>query len=111
VTAVVTTRGDAGLVAHTPVGVIEVPAVQVDVVDTIGAGDTVFGALLARLGAHGALSRDGLAGLDAEAWADVLRFAASAAAITCSRTGAEPPTAAELNYPDVSERVRGNTPR
>jgi len=66
------------------------------VVDTIGAGDTAHAALLARLYAHGALRRDRLAALDADAWRDVLGFAAAAAARTCARPGAEPPTAAEL---------------
>jgi fructokinase len=84
------------MAAYTDAGVVEVPAVPIRVVDTIGAGDTAYAALLARLESHGALSRDGLAGLDAEAWRDVLRFAATAAAITCSRPGADPPTAAEL---------------
>lgn len=109
--AVVTTRGARGLTAHTAAGVIEVPAVPAEVVDTIGAGDTVFAALLARLHAHGALSRDGLDVLDREGWADVLRFAAAAAAITCSRSGAEPPTAAELGYSSVSKPVPGPAPR
>jgi fructokinase len=96
VSAVVVTRGATGLVAYTGSGVIEVPAVPTRVVDTIGAGDTAYAALLARLDSLGALSRDGLTDLDAEAWRDVLGFAAAAAAITCSRAGADPPTAAEL---------------
>lgn len=96
VSAVVVTRGATGMVAYTDVGVVEVPAVPTRVVDTIGAGDTAYAALLARLDAHTALTRDGLAELDAEAWRDVLGYAAAAAAITCSRPGADPPTAAEL---------------
>jgi fructokinase len=77
--------------------VVEVPSVPTVVVDTIGAGDTAHAALLARLYALGVLSRDGLADLDSEGWRDVLGFAARAAALTCSRAGAEPPTAAELD--------------
>jgi fructokinase len=95
--AVVVTRGATGLVAYTAAGVIEVPAVPTQVVDTIGAGDTAYAALLARLGSHGALTRDGLTDLDADTWRDVLRYAAAAASITCSRPGADPPTAAELD--------------
>lgn len=94
--AVVMTRGGDGLVAFTKAGTIEVPGVPTVVVDTIGAGDTVHAALLARLRAHGALARDRLADLTADEWRDVLRFAAQAAARTCARPGAEPPTAAEL---------------
>ncbi len=102
VTAVVVTRGAAGLVAVTPAGRIEVPGVPTRVVDTIGAGDTAHAALLARLDAHGALDRGRLADLDADRWRDVLGFAAAAAARTCARPAAEPPTAAELNVPAPS---------
>jgi fructokinase len=111
VTAVITTRGADGLTAHTPAGVIEMPAVQTTVVDTIGAGDTVYGAVLARLGQHRALSREGLERLDAGAWRDVLGYAAEAAAHTVARAGAQPPTATEMAAGYVSERVRGTPPR
>jgi fructokinase len=94
--AVVVTRGATGLVGYTVAGVVEVPAVPTKVVDTIGAGDTAYAALLARLDSHGALTRDALTGLDTETWRDVLGYAAAAAAITCSRPGADPPTAEEL---------------
>jgi fructokinase len=96
VTVLVVTRGPSGLAAITPAGRIEVPAVPTVVVDTIGAGDTAHAALLARLYQHQALDRNKLADLDAEAWRDVLEFAARAAAHTCARPGAEPPTAAEM---------------
>jgi fructokinase len=73
-----------------------VPGEKVDVVDTIGAGDTVNAALLHGLAAQDALSARALAALGTEGWTRLLRFAARAAAITCSRAGAEPPYAAEL---------------
>lgn len=95
--AVVLTHGAAGLTVHTRGGRVPVPAVRVDVVDTIGAGDTVGAALLHRLAAHDALSRAAVAALGADDWRDVLGFAARAAAVTCSRAGAEPPCARELN--------------
>ncbi|MEU9465394.1 carbohydrate kinase [Streptomyces avermitilis] len=95
--AVVITRGDDGLTVFTRDGAEHsVPGEPVDVVDTIGAGDTVNAALLHGLAARDALSPEGLAGLDAEGWTELLRFAARAAAITCSRAGAEPPYASEL---------------
>ncbi|WP_069811894.1 carbohydrate kinase family protein [Streptomyces sp. TP-A0874] len=94
--AVVLTRGGSGLSAWTREGEISVPGEPVEVVDTIGAGDTVNAALLHRLATVGALSRPAAAGLDAAGWRDVLAFAARAAAVTCSRAGAEPPYAAEL---------------
>ena len=76
------------------------PATQVRVADTIGAGDTVNAALLHGLAARDALSADALAGLGAEGWREVLDFASRAAAVTCSRTGAEPPYAWELRQDD-----------
>ncbi|UQI44166.1 carbohydrate kinase [Streptomyces sp. HU2014] len=93
--AVVLTHGGEGLSVHTGGGAHRVPAERVEVVDTIGAGDTVNAALLHRLAALGALSPGGLAALDGRAWRDILAFAARAAALTCSRAGAEPPYAAE----------------
>lgn len=95
--AVVLTRGGEGLAVLTAAGdVIHVPPTPVDVVDTIGAGDTVQGALLAWLHHHGALSAEAVRGLDAERWRAALAFAGAAAAVTCSRAGAEPPFRAEL---------------
>ncbi|MER6038824.1 carbohydrate kinase [Streptomyces sp. NPDC001835] len=95
--AVVVTRGGEGLTVHTRDGAeYSVPGEKVEVVDTIGAGDTVNAALLHGLAAQDALSPGGLAALGPDGWRRLLRFAARAAAITCSRAGAEPPFAAEL---------------
>ncbi|POX39557.1 carbohydrate kinase [Streptomyces sp. Ru73] len=94
--AVVLTRGGDGLTVTTATDEVSVPGERVDVVDTIGAGDTVNAALLHRLDAHHALSPAALAALDADAWRDILAYAARAAALTCSRPGAEPPYASEL---------------
>jgi fructokinase len=96
--AVVITHGGDGLTAFTRDGAEHsVPGVRVDVVDTIGAGDTVNAALLHGLAVRDALSPAALAGLGADGWTELLDFAARAAAITCSRAGAEPPYASELS--------------
>lgn len=95
--AVVLTRGGAGLAVHTSRGVVEVGVPAVTVVDTIGAGDTVHGALLAWLLRVGALTQPGVRGLDDACWRQALEFAASAAAVTVSRPGADPPWASELD--------------
>lgn len=98
--AVVVTHGGDGLTVHTRAGAEHsVPGETVDVVDTIGAGDTVNAALLHGLAAQDALSDSALAALGADDWMRLLRFAARAAAITCSRAGAEPPYAAEVGEP------------
>ncbi|MEU3982727.1 carbohydrate kinase [Streptomyces sp. NPDC026672] len=95
--AVVITRGGAGLTVFTRDGAeYAVPGEKVAVVDTIGAGDTVNAALLHGLSVRDALSTGSLEGLGADGWTRLLRFAGRAAAITCSRAGAEPPYAAEL---------------
>ncbi|MFF7967971.1 carbohydrate kinase [Streptomyces sp. NPDC007903] len=96
--AIVLTRGGDGLsVWSRGAGRVNVPGTAVTVVDTIGAGDTVNAALLHRLREIDALSHATVAALDAELWRDVLGFAARAAALTCSRSGAEPPYAWELS--------------
>jgi fructokinase len=96
--AVVLTDGGNGLTVHTARGAkATVPAAPANVVDTIGAGDTVHGALLAWLHATGVTSADAVRALDDETWRDALRRAAAAAAITVSRAGAHPPTATELD--------------
>jgi fructokinase len=75
---------------------LHVPSVVVDVVDTIGAGDTFSAATMAALTYLGATDRRALAGVDDPSWRRVLSYASRAAAITCSRHGADPPTAAEV---------------
>src|SRR5262249_61090013 len=95
----VTPRGGHGLAVRSGDGqLVEVPPVRVDVVDTIGAGDTVQGALLAWLHRHGELSKDAVGSLTARDWQAALAFAGAAAAITVSRAGAEPPRSAEMAH-------------
>ncbi|WP_418956401.1 carbohydrate kinase family protein [Streptomyces tritici] len=91
--AVVVTRGATGLTVYARGLTVSVPAVPVTVADTIGAGDTVNAALLHPLAG---LSRQELEALDEEAWRALLGYAAEAAALTCTRPGAEPPYATEL---------------
>ncbi|RCW43638.1 fructokinase [Halopolyspora algeriensis] len=96
--AVVLTRGAEGMTVLTGAGeLVEVPGVDAPVVDTIGAGDTVQAALLAWLYRHDALSEAAVRALDRGQWELALRFAASAAAVTVSRPGAQPPCADELD--------------
>jgi fructokinase len=87
------TRGGEGATVHGAFGTLEVAAPPVAVVDTIGAGDTFSAGWLAWWTEHG-LGRDALADRDAVTAATA--FACRAAAITCSRAGADPPRRAEL---------------
>ena len=93
---VVVTRGANGIVGFTEDGRVEVPGVKVDVVDTVGAGDTV-GAIVVE-----AMIEHGLIELRGDRLQEVLSRAAHAAAITCSRPGAEPPYKHELPTIKVS---------
>ncbi|MBC7463399.1 MAG: carbohydrate kinase [Actinobacteria bacterium] len=88
---VVITRGAAGITAITALETVSVSGVEVDVVDTIGAGDTV-GAIVIE-----ALIENGVADLQGDRLLEMLHCACLAAAITCSRAGARPPTKSELD--------------
>lgn len=97
---VVLTLGDRGLRAFGRgdgwSGSVAVPRVPADpLVDTVGAGDTVTGALFAALAPTG-LGRDDVAALPRAAVEDALHLAARAAAATCQRAGADPPRSRDL---------------
>ena len=95
---VVITRGDQGATGYLGDGsVIPVGAEPIEMVDTVGAGDTFNAGLLAQLNAAGHLTKDGLHTLPAHALSKALTFASSAAATTVSRSGANPPWFHELD--------------
>ena len=93
---VVVTRGAQGALAWCAAGRVAVPPVAVEVVDTVGAGDTFQAALLTWLAEHGLLDPASLATLTTAQLDAAIRFAALAASITCSRRGADLPRRAEL---------------
>ena len=87
---VVVTYGDKGLAGYRVGEKVSVDAVKVAVADTVGAGDTV-GAILVE-----AIVKDGLSSLSGVRLEIMLKRAAKAAAITVSRSGANPPTLKEI---------------
>jgi fructokinase len=93
---VVVTRGGEGASAWTRAHQTTMPASPTTLVDTVGAGDTFQAAMLTWLAEHDCMTRDTLRSLDADALAALLAFAGTAAAITCSRRGADLPRRAEL---------------
>jgi fructokinase len=94
---VVITRGIKGAQAwHEAAGAVEVQAPVVNVVDTIGAGDSFQAALLFALRAIGRIGAQSLAQANAEELRRVLSFATGCATITCGRAGADPPRVAEV---------------
>jgi fructokinase len=95
----VVTKGRDGATVVTRSARFAVPAVPVVVVDTVGAGDTFTAALLAGLADASVLSREVLAARVAGEPGllhDIVGQALAAAALTCTRPGADPPTAGEL---------------
>jgi fructokinase len=99
-TLVAVTLGSDGVLAGTASGLrARRPGVPVKVIDTVGAGDTFSAALLAGLHGNGLLGADRrpkLAALDYSTLDELLSDAVLAAAICCSRRGADPPTRGDL---------------
>ena len=95
--AVIVTRGGDGLAILTPAGEVFAPAPEIDVVDTVGAGDTIVGVVLTSIHEH----FDGpirLGELALDDWQRFAERAVAAAAITCSRAGADVPYRHELDW-------------
>lgn len=96
---VVVTFGGKGAVAVSDAGELEVAAPRVDVVDTVGAGDSFMGALIDGLWEHdllGAARRDALRAVSPAVVRQVLDRCCAVAAITVSRAGANPPRREEV---------------
>ncbi len=93
---VVVTHGKDGASAYTSQAEASVPGTMVTVVDTVGAGDTFQAALLSGLSTLGVSDRQGFADLDSESLKRLMAFCTQAAAVTCSRRGADLPTRADL---------------
>nr|WP_024757112.1 carbohydrate kinase [Streptomyces exfoliatus] len=91
---VLVTLGADGSFALTRRETVTADAHPVSVVDTVGAGDSFMSAVLDTLAGRG---REALEVLDAEQLAGLLRRAGTAAAVTVSRAGAQPPDRAELD--------------
>lgn len=90
------TRGGDGVSGYATNGRIDQPSHRVEVVDTVGAGDTFNAGFLAALHDAGALSKDRVRTLDEATIRAALDLGARAAAVTVSRAGANPPTREEL---------------
>lgn len=95
---VIVTRGPDGASAFAEGLAVDVEAPRVTVVDTVGAGDSFMAGTLAILAGwelHTA-GPGSLSALDDQRLRTLLEGAMAAAAVTCSRRGANPPTRREL---------------
>ncbi len=91
----VATLGERGALAMLGAERIAVPAPRIEVVDTVGAGDSFMSALLSAMDRDSALGA-GSAAPDRDSLERWLTFAACASAITCTRKGSNPPTRTEV---------------
>lgn len=98
VAVVLLTDGGEPVQVLTAAGTREVAVPAVRVVDTVGAGDA-FGAATLTAWLEGGRGRAELADIDEDALVALTaaaRFGAHVSAVTCTRTGADPPSRAEL---------------
>lgn len=93
---VVVTHGKDGAIAYSRKHVVRVPAEPTEVVDTVGAGDAFQAALLHGLASLGLASAAKLADVTDAGMLRLLAYAGRAAAVTCSRRGADLPNASEV---------------
>jgi fructokinase len=95
--AVVVTRGPNGAIGLTAGGEeVDVPGGQVEVVDTVGAGDAFTSGLLDALARQGSLGRSELRTTGPDGLRSAIEVAVDVAAITCTRPGADPPSRDEV---------------
>lgn len=97
---VIVTRGGEGSIGFTREGSVAVAPGRVTVVDTVGAGDTFQAATLTWLAEQNHLVPELIGQLTLAEVERALRFATRAAAITCSRRGADLPRRDELGGAD-----------
>lgn len=95
---VIVTRGADGLQILTPSSSSRAVPPKIDVVDTVGAGDTIVGTVLTSIAEHFEDAAIDLAELGAAEWQTFADRAVTAAAITCSRAGADTPMRSELDW-------------
>ncbi|MER8882851.1 carbohydrate kinase [Mesorhizobium sp. M0816] len=93
---IVVTHGSEGAVGYSSQHRVTVVPDKVEVVDTVGAGDTFNAGILASLHEQGLLSKTAIASLPEDAIQKALTLGAKAAAVTVSRAGANPPWRHEI---------------
>lgn len=97
---VILTQGSEGSTGFLPNSTeIQVPAPKITIKDTVGAGDSFFSAALTYLYDNEKLTnREKIADMTAEELEECLQYAVKAAAINCTREGADPPYKREMDF-------------
>ncbi|MDH4278508.1 MAG: carbohydrate kinase [Acidimicrobiia bacterium] len=99
-TAVLRTAGPAGVDVHVKGhDPFTVASVRGEVADTVGAGDSFCGAVLAQLYRRKLATVEAIAALGPDTWREIVSFGVKAASITVGRLGADPPWASEIDEP------------
>ena len=94
---VIVTKGAEGVAAYVKnKKVINLPAQKVNVIDTVGAGDTFNAGFLAKLSNLKLLSKSNIKNLSSKHISMALKYGIKAASITVSRKGANPPLLSEI---------------
>ncbi|WP_138468115.1 carbohydrate kinase [Poseidonocella sp. HB161398] len=107
---VVVTGGAEGALGMTQAGQASAQAPVVTVRDTVGAGDTFMGNLLAGILELGCRDAAALSALGEESLSALLTRAAWAAAINCTRAGCNPPQRSETLAAIAAGRIGGPVP-
>jgi fructokinase len=94
---VAVTRGENGAVAGSAYGAVQVAGIPIIVADTVGAGDSFGAALIVALVENGAFGPEATRVPDETVLARAVSYAVAASALTCTRTGAVPPTREEID--------------
>src|SRR2546421_4082028 len=96
---VIITQGEKGILARSGSSqTVHVSTFPVAVIDTVGAGDTFCAGVLTRLADRAILSRERLLALTEQELREVISFASAAAALNCTREGANPPNRSEVDH-------------
>lgn len=93
---IVVTHGGEGAVGYSKEHKVTVVPRKVEVVDTVGAGDTFNAGILASLHEQGLLTKAAIGDLSQDAIRNALELGAKAAAVTVTRAGANPPWRHEI---------------
>jgi fructokinase len=109
---VAVTMGGNGAFAMCAAGTVKVPALRVNVVDTVGAGDAFMSGLIDALwsmGLLGAERRPNLARIGVDALTRVVQTAALSAALTVARAGADLPDRATRDAAAAGESIQSRS--